>query len=227
MGLGTDSLFYVRAYATNSVGTGYGNQLTFTTIKMPTVTTVSVTNITNTTLTVNGTLVSDGGASVINRGAVISTSPNPTVSGGYWEGAATTDFSAPITGLNADTEYHVRAFATNSVATGYGADMLIKTAAVCQRPGGLTIYHLIHTFDGVAITSGNVCYYASQPYYQTSVNWYESAILNKTDGNDVYKYFWVVDSCDKIPDGYYLIWEYPFIFTPVRVLNGKLYNVSC
>jgi Leucine-rich repeat (LRR) protein len=35
-GLASDMLYYVRAYATNSVGTAYGNQLTFTTPSAPT-----------------------------------------------------------------------------------------------------------------------------------------------------------------------------------------------
>lgn len=233
MGLGTDSLFYVRGYATNSAGTGYGNQLTFTTIKIPTVTTVSATDITTNSLIVNGRLESDGGVSVIYRGAVIGTTANPTTSNGYWAGSGGTNFSSSVTGityqtpLSPDTPYHVRAFATNSVGTGYGADVTIRTLSVCTRPGGLTNYQLIHTFDGVALTAGNVCFYASLPYYQTSIDWYESYILNKSDGNNVYKLYWTVDSCEKIPDGYYLIWESPFVFTPIRVLNGKLYNINC
>ena len=47
-GLTPDTKYYIRAYATNSAGTAYGNEVSFTTTALvaPTVTTVEVTAIT-------------------------------------------------------------------------------------------------------------------------------------------------------------------------------------
>jgi hypothetical protein len=58
-GLDGKTTYYVRAYATNSAGTGYGNQVTFTTnqIATATLTTANVTSITQTTVVSGGTVM--------------------------------------------------------------------------------------------------------------------------------------------------------------------------
>ncbi len=76
-GLTGGTFYNVRAYATNIVGTSYGNELTLTTLTLPTVTTAPVTNITQTIATSGGTVTSDGGAPVTARGVCWSTSSNP------------------------------------------------------------------------------------------------------------------------------------------------------
>ena len=75
--------YYVRAYAINSKGTAYGNEVTFTTSKtvvLPTVTTSTITQITETSAVAGGNVTSDGNASVTERGVCISTVSNPTTS---------------------------------------------------------------------------------------------------------------------------------------------------
>jgi hypothetical protein len=81
-GLIPNTLYHVRAYATNSVGTSYGSDITFTTLitAIPTVTTTAISSILNTTATSGGNVSSDGGASVNFRGVCWSTTGNPTVS---------------------------------------------------------------------------------------------------------------------------------------------------
>lgn len=121
--------YYVRAYATNVVGTVYGEELSFTTLKLPTVTTTSVTNITATTATCGGNVTSDGGATVIARGVCWSTSHNPTTSGSHTtNGSGTGSFTSSITGLSAGTTYYVRAYATNIEGTTYGSEVSFTTA---------------------------------------------------------------------------------------------------
>lgn len=125
--------YYVRAYATNSVGTSYGEQKTFTTlnVNMPTVTTNNVTNISQTSATCGGNVTSDGGATVTARGVCWSTSQNPTVSGSHTtDGTGTGSFTSNITGLTAGQSYYVRAYATNSAGTSYGEQKTINTISV-------------------------------------------------------------------------------------------------
>ena len=125
-GLNATTTYYVRAYAINSEGTTYGNQLSFTTTEaLPVVTTNAVSNITLDNTTINATCggnVTDMGASnVIARGVCWSTSQNPTVSGSHTtDGSGLGSFTSSITGLTANTTYYVRAYATNSSSTAYG-----------------------------------------------------------------------------------------------------------
>ena len=69
-GLTAGTTYYVRAYATNSAGTGYGMTMAFTTNPPhpPAITTANVSQITQTTAQCGGTITSDGGAIVTARG---------------------------------------------------------------------------------------------------------------------------------------------------------------
>jgi hypothetical protein len=73
-GLTPNTKYYVRAYATNSAGTSYGNEVTFNTndiIKgatVPTLTTTEVTSITATSALSGGFLNDDGGSVITSRG---------------------------------------------------------------------------------------------------------------------------------------------------------------
>ncbi len=120
-GLALGTTYYVRAYATNSAGTSYGEQRSFTTLGLPSVATAAVTNNTGATANSGGNIANDGGAAVIARGICWSTSQNPTISNNKTtNGTGTGSFTSSMTGLTQGTTYYVRAYATNSVGTGYG-----------------------------------------------------------------------------------------------------------
>ena len=130
-GLIAGTTYYVRAYATNSAGTSYGEEKSFTTLALPKVTTNTITNITTTTATCGGNVTSDGGAAVTARGVCWSTSPNPTINNNKTtNGTGTGSFTSSITGLIAGTTYYVRAYATNSVGTSYGVEVSFTTLNV-------------------------------------------------------------------------------------------------
>jgi hypothetical protein len=158
-GLTPNTLYYVRSYATNSVGTSYGNELTFTTLSLtvPTVTTAVVTNITQTTATSGGTVTSDGGASVTARGVCWNTSPGPTTANTHTtDGSGTGAFVSNLTGLTMNTMYYVRSYATNNVGTAYGNEVSFTTLGtwICGSP--ITINHLVS--GGVAPVNKTVTY---------------------------------------------------------------------
>lgn len=126
-GLTANTTYHVRAYATNSTGTAYGADSSFTTTTsstaLPTVTTSSITAITATTATGGGNVTADGGAAVTARGVCWSIAVNPDITGNHsTDGTGTGLFTSAITGLTVGTTYHVRAYATNSVGTVYGGD---------------------------------------------------------------------------------------------------------
>jgi len=94
----------------------------------PLVSTTSPITITSRTATGGGIVTSDGGETVTSRGVCWSTSANPTTADSKTAVAGTTGaFTSAITGLSANTTYHVRAYATNSIGTGYGADISFTT----------------------------------------------------------------------------------------------------
>lgn len=130
-GLTSATTYYVRAYATNSEGTSYGEQKTFTTlqyIQLPTVTTTIVTNVTSTTATSGGNVTDDGGATVTARGVCWSTSPDPTIDDNKTsDGNGTGAFTSQLTNLTHSTTYYIRAYATNSEGTSYGEQKYFST----------------------------------------------------------------------------------------------------
>ena len=128
-GLMPGTSYHVRAYAANSLGTTYGNNVVFTTgTVLPSVTTAAVSGVTETTAACGGNVASDGGKAVTARGVCWSTKENPTVSDSHTtNGSGTGSFTSSLTGLEANTSYHVRAYAANSKGTAYGQDLTFRT----------------------------------------------------------------------------------------------------
>jgi len=151
-GLVGGTTYYVRGYATNSVGTAYGNQVVFTAtaLTLATLTTTAISAITNSTASSGGSISLDGGAAVTARGVCWSTSSNPTavLSTKTIDGSGTGSFTSSITGLLAATTYYVRAYATNSVGTAYGNQVVFTTTATpaiiigSSYQGGIVAYIL-------------------------------------------------------------------------------------
>lgn len=124
--------YYVRAFATNSKGTAYGEQKTFTTpaYSLPTLTTAEVTNISYTTATCGGNITSDGGQTITACGVCYSTKSNPTIADNSKVASdSRTSFSCNLTGLADGTTYYVRAYATNSKGTAYGEQKTFTTTS--------------------------------------------------------------------------------------------------
>jgi len=136
------------------VGAATGTGLfTFTTGTAPTVTTQAVTAIGTTTATGNGNVTALGVPNPTQHGVVWSTVANPTIADSETTDgavAATGAFTSSITGLTPNTLYHVRAYATNTVATSYGADVTFTTLA------GLAVTNVTSTAANGTYTTGAV-----------------------------------------------------------------------
>ena len=128
-GLTGNTTYFVRAYATNAQGTGYGAAVQFKTgALIPTVTTSVPSATSTTTGTGGGNVTSDGGSAVTARGICWSTSANPTIANSHTSnGTGTGIFTSNMTSLAANTTYHVRAYATNGTGTSYGTDLVFTT----------------------------------------------------------------------------------------------------
>lgn len=128
-GLQSGVTYHVRAYATNSAGTAYGTDVSFTTKALiPTITTTAFTSITSTSAISGGNITSDGGAPIIAKGVCWSIDANPTVNNSKTnDGTGFGTFTSTLSGLTESTVYHARAYATNSVGTAYGLDITFTT----------------------------------------------------------------------------------------------------
>ena len=130
-GLTANTTYHVRAYATNSIGTAYGSDLTFTAnqVVLATLTTTAPYNITRHTASSGGNISSAGGGNISTRGVCWSATANPTTADNTTaDGSGTGSFSSSIAGLEANTYYHVRAYAVNEAGTAYGNDVRFETA---------------------------------------------------------------------------------------------------
>lgn len=131
VGLTPNTTYYVRAYAVNSKGTNYGDNVSFKTLSYnaPSITTSAATNISYTSVTCGGNIESDGGLNITEKGVCWGTSQNPTTSDSHLTSGGTNlgNFSVNITGLTPNTDYYLRAYATNSNGTSYGDNVTIKT----------------------------------------------------------------------------------------------------
>jgi len=127
-GLLSGTTYYVRAYAVNSAVTSYGAEISFKTVAFaPTLAaTTAATAITGNSATSGGNITADGGAPVTERGIVFSTTSAPSILTGTKvidASIGTGSFTSNLSGLTGGTLYYVRAYATNSVGTGYGSQI--------------------------------------------------------------------------------------------------------
>ena len=131
VGLTPGTVYYVRAYAYNSLGVGYGNQVSFTTLNgLAEVSVQSINNITATAASAVAEVLNDGGFSVTSRGICWGTAPMPTISNTHTSnGAGTGRFSVDMPQLQPGTVYYVRAYAQNRAGVSYSEQLTFSTAS--------------------------------------------------------------------------------------------------
>lgn len=130
VGLTGGTTYYVRAYAINSAGAGYGMAMSFKTLgQSPTSVTSTASSITLTEAKLNGTVngnylpttvTFEYGAS-LTYGQTITATQSPVT------GNIITSVSANLVGLSAGTTYHFRIKSVNTLGTTYGSDMTFTT----------------------------------------------------------------------------------------------------
>lgn len=162
-----ETVYYVRAYAVNAIGIAYGNVRQFRTVapELPTVVTNAVGDIAVTTATAGGTITSDGGGGISERGVCYSTQENPTILGTHTsDGFGSGSFSSQLTGLQPATQYYVRAYATNKKGVAYGEQVSFTTNDyTLPVVGAVMVENTKHT---TADVSANVSAAADAPITQ-------------------------------------------------------------
>ena len=166
-GLEMMTTYYVRAYARNSEGYAYGNEVSFMTADetyLPQVITHEVTDFNHFYAIGGGEVVADGGLDIIRRGVCWGTSPNPTIYGNVLTaGSGMGEFESRITYLFGNTTYHVRAFAANEAGVSYGNDVTFTTLPHPNTApeGAIPALFSVSETQQVFFSKGNLQYQAS------------------------------------------------------------------
>ncbi|MAL60770.1 MAG: hypothetical protein CMC14_12065 [Flavobacteriaceae bacterium] len=98
-------------------------------LSIPILQTTKITDITETTASSGGLVLSDGGTSIINKGICwdIKSNPSITHSTKTIESQESSLFNSMLSNLVPNQKYYVRAYATNSVGTSYGNEVSFFT----------------------------------------------------------------------------------------------------
>jgi hypothetical protein len=179
-GLAPGTTYYIRAYATNSAGTAYGDEITFSTpATIPSLSTVPISNVATNSAESGGNITSDGGSAINARGICWATTNSPTINNNKTlDGTGSGSFTSNLTGLQTATTYHVRAYATNAEGTAYGDDITFTTRALIATLTTATITDITST---TATSGGNITYDGGSPVTERGVCW--STEANPTTSN--------------------------------------------
>ena len=187
-GLTANTTYYARAYATNSVGTSYGNVVSFTTSAVPTVL-PTVTTIDTfyfgdfaTKVKLEGRIVTTGTPAISEFGHLFtsdSLTPNLTIANATKyinTGAAQVgNFITTTAFPNSLTTYRYKAYATNTAGTAYGSEYQSTTGFLGisnnYTPPATPIYG---TQAGIGVNANGVFYYGlgfnTNPPYNVSTS---------------------------------------------------------
>jgi hypothetical protein len=183
-GLTQSTTYYLRAYAINSYGTNYGDEISFTTQNgIFILTTTAATSFTTVSAISGGNITFDGGSAVTVRGVCYSTSPNPTTaSSKITNGSGTGSFSVSLTGLTYNTLYYARAYATNAISTYYGNQISFTTRNGIPTLTPLNAYSITTTS---ATSGGNITDNGGASISARGICWSLSSNPKITDNHTV------------------------------------------
>lgn len=135
-GLAAETTYHCRVVATNSYGTTYGSDVSFTTTALgavvaPTAATSAASGIASTSATLNGSVNANNGTTTVSfeYGTTTSYGSTAAATPSSVTGSSSTSVAASLSGLAAGTTYYYRVKAVNAGGTSYGTQQSFTTAA--------------------------------------------------------------------------------------------------
>ena len=175
----------------------------------PTVTTDTVSNVTDTSATCGGSVTAGSGTTVTDRGVCWSTSPNPDLADNHTSnGSGTGSFISNLTDVEPYHIIYVRAYATTTYGTVYGNEVSFSTVV---NPNG----------DSLSCPETPIIMDIDGNYYNTvqigGQCWMRENLrtMNYADGTPV-------PQIDNVVNG--STWHYPNNDESNKVTYGLLYN---
>ena len=170
-------IYYARAYACTKTDTSYGSVKVIVTINgAASLTTNEMSSITASSATCGGFIADDGGSPVLARGVCWNTVPEPTIYNDKTvDGAGTGSFTSQLEGLQPNTTYYVRSYATNAVRTTYGDQRVFSTLSM---PVALTTEEADNIRATSAILGGNITNDGGNTIAMRGVYWSTNHILS-------------------------------------------------
>lgn len=164
----------------------------------PTVSTAAIYDITTTSATCGGNVTDDGGEDVTARGVCWSTTPTPTTADSHTtDGSGTGEFTSTISNLTPATTYYVRAYATNSVGTAYGEEVIFNTESIggFDEVGASNAFFSVSTDRQVRFSRGNLQYQASTDTWRFAEHqydriWTDNLLISDTNSGWIDLFAW-------------------------------------
>jgi len=173
-------------------------------VRLPTVTTSSISEIGLTSAKCGGSVVSDGGGDISEKGICWAVIENPTIlDNKIISSSIEKSFSCNLTDLKIGGRYYVRAFATNSAGTSYGKEQTFRTTILISGFSDSRDYNSYRT-----VTLGDQVWMAENLRYLPFV------VANKV--SLTVPYIYVYDNMDTIVSNVKLKDNY--------ITYGSLYN---
>jgi hypothetical protein len=179
----------------------------------------SVSSVTGTSAVVMADITSQGSSAVILYGLCWSTSENPTNADSHTASTPDTSitelFSTTLSGLDTNTRYFVRAYATNSAGTGYSAQVSFTTLpgvmeTIISIDSLKNWYNAYHLTDTLKITPDFIV---------------EGVVSANDESGNIYKNLYFQDNTGGIKISLDLtnLYEYYHVGQKVRIRCKDLY----
>jgi uncharacterized protein (TIGR02145 family) len=149
----SDTIYYIRAYAVNKAGVGYGNEIRFRTLKktLPKLVTKEAVDITSGACKVEAEITYNGDGVISTCGFCWDVNENPTLINNKNSNTPNGNaFGIVLDGLMPESIYYIRAYATNEIGTGYGNQIVLKTSPVAE----FSPLNLVASYNSIIATSG-------------------------------------------------------------------------
>ena len=138
----------------------------------PVLTTDTISAITYESAVCGGTISDDGGFPVTIRGVCWNTMQLPSVSdNNTTDGMGTGSFVSTLSGLDENTTYYVRAYATNIQGTSYGNEVVFTTTAAPVNSIVLSTNNVTNITHMSAACGGNITDDGGNPITARGICW--------------------------------------------------------
>lgn len=185
-GLFPKTTYYLRAYATNSLGTYYSDEMNFTTsdapVTVPILATSAISEITSETASCGGNITSNGGKDIVAKGVCWSVTKTLTVDDfKTTDGTGMGNFTSLLTELLPNTTYYLRAYAANGLGINYGEEISFTTNKAPVFVPTITTTVASEIGSETALSGGNVTSDGGSAITARGVCW---SIYNTPGTND-------------------------------------------